>query len=166
MNKYLILCVDDERHVLDSVQQDLESFEANFIIEAAESVAEAKQVLESFTNQDDVALALILCDHIMPVQTGISFLVELDNQAQTQRAKKVLLTGQADLEDTILAVNQAHLDYYIAKPWDGATLRDSVTKLLTDYVIEHDPDLMHWTSILDTERILNALSEQRAQFGE
>ena len=44
MNKYLILCVDDEPEVLNSVLQDLAIFEENFIVEGAESVDEAKRV--------------------------------------------------------------------------------------------------------------------------
>ena len=71
MTKYLILCVDDEREVLDSVLQDLAPFEEHFIVEGAESVTEAKQVIEEMADEE-VQLALILCDHIMPEQTGIS----------------------------------------------------------------------------------------------
>lgn len=94
MNKFLILCVDDEREVLDSVVQDLDCFEEHFIIEAAESVAEAKSVIEDY-RQEAIPLALILCDHIMPEQTGIQFLIELNQEADTTRTRKMLLTGQA-----------------------------------------------------------------------
>ncbi|GAL12030.1 response regulator [Vibrio astriarenae] len=165
MNEYLILCVDDERYVLDSVLQDLEEFEEHFIVEATESVAEAREVVASAINEGK-QLALILCDHIMPEQTGVSFLVELDQAKETANAKKVLLTGQAELEDTVQAVNQAHLDYFIGKPWNGEELRHRVTQLLTDYVIKNDTNLMQWTPVLDTERILNAISDKRTQFGE
>lgn len=94
MNKYMILCVDDEREVLDSVVQDLDCFEEHFVIEAAESVAEAKEVIEDY-RQQDIPLALILCDHIMPEQTGISFLIELNDDEDTAKTRKILLTGQA-----------------------------------------------------------------------
>ncbi|OXX26225.1 response regulator, partial [Vibrio sp. V08_P9A1T1] len=118
MNKFLILCVDDEREVLDSVIQDLDEFEEFFILEAAESVAEAKEVIADHQAQN-IKLALILCDHIMPEQTGISFLIELSRNEETQHTRKVLLTGQAGLEDTVEAVNHASLHFYVAKPWDG-----------------------------------------------
>ncbi|AAO11155.1 Response regulator [Vibrio vulnificus CMCP6] len=108
MNKYLILCVDDEREVLDSVLQDLSPFEDHFVLEGAESVAEAKNVIEEY-DDEGVPLALILCDHIMPEQTGISFLIELSRGETTRKARKVLLTGQAGLEDTVEAVNHASL---------------------------------------------------------
>ena len=165
MKKYLMLCVDDEREVLDSVIQDLSDFEDNFIVEGAESVAEAKEVINEYA-EDDIKLALILCDHIMPEQTGISFLIELNKQEETQSARKLLLTGQADLEATVQAVNSASLDFYIAKPWKGDELVNTLTQQLTQYIIENETDLMPWARILDTEKIFNAIASKRSQFGE
>ncbi|WP_045378351.1 response regulator [Vibrio campbellii] len=165
MTKYLILCVDDEREVLDSVLQDLIPFEDNFVVEGAESVNEAKQVIEEMA-EDGIQLALILCDHIMPEQTGISFLIELSQNGDTKSARKLLLTGQAGLEDTVEAVNHGSLDYYIAKPWKGEELREATTSQLTAFMIENDDNLLSWTSILDAEAILNAMADRRASFGE
>ncbi|WP_413284386.1 response regulator [Vibrio sp. MA40-2] len=165
MNKYLILCVDDEREVLDSVVQDLSEFEDNFIIEGAESVAEAKDVIQEYID-DNIKLALILCDHIMPEQTGISFLIELNHNELTKPARKLLLTGQADLEATVEAVNSASLDFYIAKPWHGNELVATLKQQLTQYMIENEADLMPWARVLDTEKIFNALASKRSQFGE
>ncbi|MGR5067374.1 MULTISPECIES: response regulator [Vibrio] len=165
MTKYLILCVDDEREVLDSVLQDLIPFEDNFVVEGAQSVTEAKQVIEELA-EDGVQLALILCDHIMPEQTGISFLIELSQNSHTKAARKLLLTGQADLEDTVEAVNHASLDYYIAKPWTGKELRETLVAQLTTFMIENDEDLLSWTTILDSETILNAMAARRSSFGE
>ncbi|WJT08660.1 response regulator [Vibrio harveyi] len=165
MTKYLILCVDDEREVLDSVLQDLMPFEENFIVEGAESVTEAKQVIEEMA-EDGIQLALILCDHIMPEQTGISFLIELSQNGDTKSSRKLLLTGQAGLEDTVEAINHASLDYYIAKPWKGEELRDAIVSQLTAFMVENDDNLLSWTSILDAEAILNAMAQRRASFGE
>jgi len=165
MNKYLILCVDDEREVLDSVVQDLDCFEQHFIIEAAQSVAEAKSVIEDYRDEQ-VALALILCDHIMPEQTGIQFLIELNQDVDTAKTRKILLTGQAGLEDTVQAVNHASLHFYIAKPWQGEQLRQVVKDQLTHYVIANESDLMPWIQILDAEKILNAIAAKRMSFGE
>ncbi|MDV7104292.1 response regulator [Vibrio sp. TH_r3] len=165
MNKYLILCVDDEREVLDSVVQDLSEFEDNFIIEGAESVAEAREVIQEYIN-DNIKLALILCDHIMPEQTGISFLIELNHDELTKPARKLLLTGQADLEATVEAVNSASLDFYIAKPWHGNELVATLKQQLTQYMIENEADIMPWARVLDTEKIFNALASKRSQFGE
>ncbi len=165
MNKLMILCIDDEREVLDSVVQDIECFEENFIIEAAQSVAEARSVIDDYRSQN-VPLALVLCDHIMPEQTGISFLIELNEQTDTTKTRKVLLTGQAGLNDTVEAVNHSSLDFFIAKPWVGEELRKVVKEQLTHYVIENEQELMPWVQVLDAEKILNAISDKRISFGE
>lgn len=165
MNKYLILCVDDEREVLDSVIQDLDCFEEHFLLEAAESVQEAKQIIQE-AHADEVPLALILCDHIMPEQTGISFLIELNEDEQTQKTKKLLLTGQAGLEDTVDAINHSSLDFYIAKPWLGDELRAIIKSQLTQYMIDNEPELMPWASVLDTEKVFDAIAKNRLSFGE
>ncbi|NOH80478.1 response regulator [Vibrio sp. RE86] len=165
MNKYLILCVDDEREVLDSVIQDLDCFEEHFLLEAAESVQEAKALIKE-SLQQDIKLALIVCDHIMPEQTGIQFLIELNEDHQTRTARKLLLTGQAGLEDTVEAVNHSSLDFYIAKPWRGDQLRTVVKQQLTTYVINNEKNLMPWASILDTEKIFDAVAQNKLEFGE
>ncbi|EEX92661.1 response regulator [Vibrio orientalis CIP 102891 = ATCC 33934] len=165
MNKYLILCVDDEREVLDSVIQDLDCFEEHFLLEAAESVQEAKQLISECKEQD-IKLALIVCDHIMPDQTGIQFLIELNEQPETIPTKKVLLTGQAGLEDTVEAVNHSSLDFYIAKPWRGDELRQAVKQQLTSYIIDNEQELMPWAAALDTEKIFEAVAQNRINYGE
>ncbi|SHF05758.1 response regulator [Vibrio gazogenes] len=163
--RYLILCVDDEREILDSVVQDLDCFEDDFVVEAAQSVSEAKEVL-SDCQQQEIPLALILCDHIMPEQTGIQFLIELNADPQTAKARKILLTGQAGLDDTVKAINHAGLDFYISKPWQGDALRQTIKHQLTQYMIQNESDLSPWMKILDTAEILTALSQRRREFGE
>ncbi|MEZ8741550.1 response regulator [Photobacterium swingsii] len=165
MNKYMILCVDDEREVLDSVLHDLEPLNEHFVLEAAESVDEAKEVLADAI-ADHIPLALILCDHIMPGETGIHFLIELKQQDETKAARKVLLTGQAGLEETVQAVNNASLDYYVAKPWDGENLKDVVIEQLTTYMIDNEKELMPWARILNAAPIMQAMSDRRLSLSD
>ncbi|KXF81718.1 response regulator [Enterovibrio coralii] len=165
MSKYLILCVDDERDVLDSVLNDLSDLEEHFIIEAAESVAEAKEILAEAA-ADEIKLALVLCDHIMPEDLGVDFLIELNRDDVTARAKKVLLTGQAGLEETVQAVNNNSLDYFISKPWSGENLKEIVREQLSTYVIDNDSNLLQWVSVLDAERIMQAISDNRLSFSD
>jgi len=162
---FLILCVDDERTVLDSVVQELEIFEEHFIVEAAESVDEAREVIAQYAKKN-ITLALILCDHIMPVQTGIHFLIELNNQEDTVHTRKLLLTGQAGLDDTVEAINHACLDFYLSKPWNRRELQAIVRHQLTLFIINHESNLMPWLNILETDKLLNAMEKKRNQFGE
>ncbi|CAH0533372.1 hypothetical protein VST7929_01238 [Vibrio stylophorae] len=160
MNRYLILCVDDEREVLDSVIQDLSELSSHFDIEATESVSEAEEVLAESIAQG-VPLALALCDHIMPGRTGVDFLLQLGANESTQSCRKVLLTGQAGLEETVQALNHESLDYYIAKPWDGKALKQVVIQQLSQFIIASEQQLMPWLQVLDAEMLMAAMNDRR-----
>ncbi|MDO6524273.1 response regulator [Motilimonas sp. 1_MG-2023] len=160
MNKYVLLCVDDEREVLDSVLADLDTLGDLFDIEAAQSVEEARELLTEM-QQNQQQLALILCDHMMPGTQGVDFLVELNQDKTHKAAKKLLLTGQAGLEATVEAVNHGGLDFYIAKPWQGDELVAHVQELLTDFILENEPDLMRYARGLDAEKIFSAIHARR-----
>ncbi len=165
MNKYMILCVDDERDVLDAVLHDLSPLTDDFLLEACESVNEARELLAE-SSADGVQLALILCDHMMPGERGVDFLIELKRQDFTRQARKVLLTGQAGLEETVEAVNNASLDYYIAKPWNADELRQIAIDQLTSFVIATESNLLPWVQILDSERLMQAISDRRLDFSD
>ncbi len=78
----------------------------------------------------------------------------------------MLLTGQAGLEETVQAVNHASLDYYISKPWDGNQLKDIAIDQLTTYIIDNEKELMPWARVLDTSRIMTALSDKRLSLSD
>jgi response regulator RpfG family c-di-GMP phosphodiesterase len=155
-----IVCVEDEIEVLESVVRDLERFEDDFLIETANSVKEAEQVL-GVLKSDRIKVALFICDHLMPNETGVEFLVKLKSNPEYTSSEKMLLTGQAGLQDTVKAVNEAGLNYYLSKPWRTEELQSIVVKLLTDYVVLNEKDLLRYFSILDAERLSEALRSSR-----
>ena len=159
MNKYIILCIDDEREVLDSVTEDLEPLKGFFDIEAAESAREARDIVDDVI-ADERMVALVLCDHIMPGTHGVDFLISLNQNEKTTNTIKILLTGLADQEDTIKAVNEANLDHYIAKPWDGQELYATVVDHLTSYIIDNEEDMVPYAKILDGPRIFQAIHDK------
>ncbi|MFP7696392.1 response regulator [Trueperella sp. LYQ143] len=131
--KLTILIVEDEPEVRAAVERDLIEFSTTVRIEPAQDVADAWDVIDEVDADGDL-LALALCDHRMPGTSGVDFLVQMMDDERTAATRKVLVTGQADLADTIRAVNDADLDHYIAKPWDPDELHDTVRRMLTDYV--------------------------------
>lgn len=159
MSEIAIVVVEDEREVRDAVVRDLSPFAGSFRIEAAEDVDDAQSLLAEL-DAGDVLAGLILCDHLLPGMLGIDFLIELEAEPKTQRTRKVLLTGQAGLEDTIRAVNEAKLDYYVAKPWSPADLHDVVKSQLTEYVLASEEDVLPYVSILDGPRLLDAAAQR------
>ena len=147
-----ILVVEDELEVMEALVNDLEQFEEYFPIESANSSEEAKQVVKDVYAAGN-EIGLVLCDHVMPGQNGVDFLIELQANNAQHEAKKVLVTGQAGLEDTIQAINNAKLDYYIAKPWTKEQLEEVVTTQLTNYIMERRYNPMQYMMILDSVRL-------------
>ncbi|MCS7189292.1 MAG: response regulator, partial [Bacteroidia bacterium] len=75
--KRAILCVDDEKIVLDSLQDQLRStFGDEFEYEIAESVEEAWEVIDDLVSQG-YEMVLVISDWLMPRVKGDTFLIEL-----------------------------------------------------------------------------------------
>jgi len=159
--EYAILIIEDEPEVRDALERDLQGFNQHFRIESAEDVPDARQVLRE-CDAEGIHPALLLCDHVLPGTRGVDFLVELQQAPDTVDTRKVLVTGQAGLEDTIRAVNEAHLHHYVAKPWKPGDLLDVVRDQLTAFVLDHAKDLLPYVAVLDGPRLMEALSRRRS----
>jgi two-component system chemotaxis response regulator CheY len=159
MNRIAILVIEDEPEVREAVARDLESFADHFQIELAEDVEDARTVMTELRSSGD-RVGLALCDHLLPGERGVDYLIELNQASGTRAIRKVLITGQAGLEDTVRAVNEADLDHYIAKPWTVENLHAVVIDQLTDYVIENEDDLLPFVSVLDGARLMAAIADR------
>lgn len=155
----VILCIEDESEVREALVRDLAPFRSTFRIESAEDTADAKAVIHEALSRDD-RIGLILCDHMLPGQRGVDFLIELHARPETHATRKVLLTGQAGLEDTVRAVNQAGLQHYIAKPWTPGDLESVVKTQLTEYVIGELDNLLPYVASLDSPKLLAAIAQR------
>ncbi|MEX0681172.1 MAG: response regulator [Balneolales bacterium] len=155
-----ILCIEDEQEVLDAVVRDLEKLEEQFPVETAGSAEEARKLIDILL-EDRKKIGLILCDHILPGDSGVDLLIELHNNERTHSSRKVLLTGQAGLEDTVKALNEASLHHYIAKPWTKEKLIDVSVQMLTDFVIDEEIDVLPYMQILDTGRLSESIRSRK-----
>lgn len=164
MSELNILCIDDQRDVLASLQKDLEPFAALVSVEACESADEAREVIRDIQRAGD-AIALLICDHVMPGQNGIDFLIELKQTCEFNKTRTILLTGLATHGDTIEAINKAHIDNYIEKPWDPEHLASTVRALLTQYVLDAGLDYQAYLPVLDKKALFDQLHE-RGMFSE
>lgn len=153
-----ILVVEDELEVMDALVKDLERFETFFPIETANNATEAEEVVKYILDHGHT-LGLILCDHVLPGKNGIDLLIEMQDSPETSACKKVLVTGQAGHEDTILAINQAKLNHYISKPWTKAQLEKVVADELTHFVIEQKRNLLPFMQILNAEKLAKAMRD-------
>ncbi len=157
MSQVAILCLEDEPEVRDAMIRDLHAFQKAFRIEPACDVPDALEVLRHIQADGD-RLGLVLADHRLPGKSGVDFLIELMAMPTHRDAHKVLVTGQADHEDTIRAINEAGLDHYIPKPWDAVRLVSVVRDELTGFVLDHDIDPMPYLAVLDGSRLMEKVA--------
>ncbi len=108
-----IVLVDDEEMVLTSLRAFL-TLETNFNIKTFTS---AKSALEFIKNND---IDIVFSDYLMPEMDGISFLAKV--REIRPDVPRIILTGYADKENAIKAINEVGLFQYIEKPWDNDDL--------------------------------------------
>ncbi|GAB4424043.1 MAG: response regulator [Bacteroidia bacterium] len=156
MERLYIICIDDQREVLDAISKDLAPLEGPFLIEECESAEEALDVLEDIDAEGGYP-AVIVSDHVMPEKNGVEFLVEVNQDSRFVATKKILLTGLATHQDTIQAINYAAIDKYIEKPWKADALVQQVRILLTSYILDKGLDYEPFRSYLDLPTLLEKL---------
>lgn len=110
-----ILVVDDEEMVVRAIEGFL-TLETPYEVLTFCSPVEA---LEAFSEPHRIRV--VLADFMMPGMDGISFLKEV--RTRCPQVTRMLLTGYADKENAIRAINEAGLYYYLEKPWDNEHLK-------------------------------------------
>lgn len=114
-----VLIVDDEEIITYSLSMHL-SLSTNLNILTSNDPANA---LKEIRERD---IDLVISDYLMPGMNGIEFLTEA--KKINEDITLILLTGYADKENVIKAVNQVGVYYYIEKPWDN----DSLIKIINN----------------------------------
>ncbi len=110
----VIVLVDDEDMVVTSIKSFL-TLETDYEVVGFTAPAEALSYIES--HRVDV----VVSDYLMPDMDGISLLAKVkDIQPE---ATRILLTGYADKENAIKAINDVGLYQYIEKPWENDDLK-------------------------------------------
>jgi thioredoxin reductase (NADPH) len=116
VNKPVLLVVDDDPQVLAAVRRDLRSrYREQYTIMSAGSGQEALSTARELKSRGD-SLAMVISDQRMPGMLGGELLAR--SREVYPLARRVLLTAYSDIEAAIRAINEAHLDHYLSKPWD------------------------------------------------
>ena len=109
---YTVLFVDDEPNILRAIKRALFTMDITLLL--ADSGAKALDLM----SKHDVHV--VISDMKMPQMSGAELLEQIAiNYPETFR---VVLTGYADIESTIKAVNQGKIHRYLQKPWDNQEL--------------------------------------------
>ena len=110
----VIVLVDDEDMVVTSIKSFL-TLETDYDVEGFTAPADALEFIKS--NRVDV----VVSDYLMPNMDGISLLAQV-KEIQPE-ATRILLTGYADKENAIKAINDVVLYQYTEKPWESDDLK-------------------------------------------
>lgn len=111
--KAVVVVVDDEEIVLTSIKSIL-TLETNYEVALFSS---AKKALTFVKNEH---VSLVISDYLMPEMDGITFLARV--REVKPQIPRIILTGYADKENAIKAINEVGLFQYIEKPWDNDDL--------------------------------------------
>ncbi len=118
-----ILFVDDESNVLEGIQRQLRK---NFTIETALGPEKGLQTIE-----EHGPYAVVVSDMRMPKMTGVEFLSSV--QLSSPDSVRMMLTGNADLQTAIDAVNDGQIFRFLTKPCPP----ESLTKALQSGLQQH-----------------------------
>ena len=124
MVKKAILCVDDERIILDSLKEQIENkLGDEYIYETAENAEEGLEVIEELVAENTEVL-IIVSDWLMPGIKGDEFLIEVHKKFPG--IVKVMLTGQASEDAITNAKENADLHACLFKPWKEDELINTI----------------------------------------
>jgi diguanylate cyclase (GGDEF)-like protein len=146
-DKCSLLIVDDEPYILTTLAVILSS---EFEVLTAQSAA-AAQALFSQRSID-----LILTDQRMPRMTGVQLLEWV--RERSPRTIRLLMTGFAEFEDAVEAINRGQVYRYLFKPWRAEELLQILRDAGRTYRLERHND-----SLVAELRSLNLELEGRVQ---
>lgn len=157
--KPVVLCVDDEKIILDSLRDQLESWlGSDYELELAESAQEGLEIIEECA-RDHRPVAIVISDQIMPGMNGDEFLARV--HTESPGTLKILLTGQTSLEAIQNAINRASLFRYIAKPWEATDLMVTVTEAARSFSQKQQIDFFN-----QSNQLLKQLNEATREISE
>jgi thioredoxin reductase (NADPH) len=140
VNKPVILVVDDDPQVLAAVRRDLRGrYREQLTTLSAGSGQAALDTVRELKSRGD-ALAMVVSDQRMPGMLGHEVLAGVRELYPLTR--RVLLTAYSDIDAAVRAINDAHIDHYLSKPWDPPEERlfPVVDDLLDSWQAEYLPE--------------------------
>ena len=112
-----IVVVDDEEQILRALKRSLtrDGYQVFPFLRPADALLALKEL------QPDI----VLSDHLMPEMTGLEFLKVVRNRAPD--TCRIMLTGHAEMQTAIDAINLGEIYRFLLKPWDDVELSVALT---------------------------------------
>jgi DNA-binding NtrC family response regulator len=144
-----VLIVDDEENVRNALRRSLrkQGYEMYFAAEPSEALTLLAQQ----------PVDLVLSDHLMPNMTGLELLkIVRDRHPDCVR---MILTGHADMQTAIDAINHGEIYRFLTKPWDDVELRVTLHLAFEQLDLQRENRRLLAT-VRHQERILQKIEEE------
>jgi len=127
-HEHNLLVIDDEPSILSSLKRQ---FRRNYEVHVANSAKEGLEIMKIHSIQ------VVISDQRMPGMNGAEFFDQVKNEYPD--ATRLLLTGYADIQAVIEAINEGNIYRYITKPWDPTELDTIVREAFKrhDLIVEN-----------------------------
>lgn len=152
---FTILCVDDEPNILSALKRLFRP--AGYRVLTAGSGAEGLALLGA------EAIDLVISDMRMPEMDGATFLARV--RQDWPAVIRILLTGYADIESTVAAINHGEVYRYIAKPWNEHDVLLTVQDALERKMLQAEKQRLERLTQAQNEELktLNASLEDKVR---
>ncbi|GAB4178338.1 MAG: sigma-54 dependent transcriptional regulator [Calditrichia bacterium] len=147
-----VLILDDEPSSVNAIYRVLRR---DYNLLKSEDPKEALNLIR------EKEVAVMLVDQRMPGLTGVEFIKQAADILP--HAIPVLITGYADLDAVIRAVNEGHIYHYINKPWEPDELKMVVRQAMDKYQLEKkNRELTH--QLQEENKVLQENISRQYQF--
>lgn len=156
---YKIVFVDDEVNVLNAMKRIFR--QENYQLFTAASGPEALELIDR-----ENPVHVVISDHRMPGMTGADLLKKV--KEKYPHTIRIMLTGYADVDAVMGAVNEGAVYKFITKPWNDDDLRLTVSLALEQYDLIHENHhLKHQAAKQQNEirRLSKFVHAHRSQLG-
>lgn len=140
-----LLVIDDEEEILKALYRQ---FRRSYQVYTANSAAEGLRIMT------ETPIQVIISDQRMPGMNGAEFFGKV--KTEYPDAMRLLLTGYADIQAMIAAINDGNIYRYIVKPWDPVELDTVVREAFERYTL-----IVQNRRLMTELREANTLLEQR-----
>jgi len=125
---YRILLVDDEINILSALKRSLQRIEFDELDGERPEIETFVSARQALDRVERAPVDLIVSDFRMPEMSGVEFLTEAV-RLQPDVARLVL-SGHADLDSVVDAINKVQIFRFIAKPWHDFELKTAIVQAL------------------------------------
>lgn len=139
-----LLVIDDEPSIAEALTRELRDAPFSIVTHTDAEAARDLLAKESFD--------LVLSDNLMPNLTGMELMEAI--KARHPETRRLMLTGQTDLEDAVRAMNEGIIHRFLTKPWN----REELLQVLIDELDQ----LKRWQSERQALARLLEIARQRA----